>query len=129
VLYEVRKTRQVPGEALRRWFSDENFDLIVWYSSKGAICGFQLCYRLGPEEKALTWFADKGFSHNTVDDGEDRPGRSKMTPILVPDGEFEKAMVLKLFKAAGEEIDAGIVDFVESKLLEFARKERGITSP
>jgi hypothetical protein len=52
-----------------------------------------------------------------------------MTPILVSDGGFEKTTVLKLFKAAGEEIDAGIVDFVESKLLEFPRKERGITSP
>jgi len=31
MLSEIEHTRQIPNEGYRRWFTDESFDLIVWY--------------------------------------------------------------------------------------------------
>jgi hypothetical protein len=112
MLYEIENVRQIAGENFRRWFSDEIFDLIVWYSVRDQIIGFQLCYRSGIAEKALTWFHDKGYTHHSIDDGENHPSCFKMTPILVQDGVFESGYILNLFKEAGDKIDTEIVNFV-----------------
>lgn len=112
MLREVQKTRQITGEPYRRWFSDETFDLIVWYAAAGNIIGFQLCYRAWPEEKALTWLKGEGFSHNRIDEGERRPDLHKMTPILLPDGEFEAERVLEQFLAASSDLQSEVVGVV-----------------
>jgi hypothetical protein len=129
MLKEIQKTRQLAGEPLRRWFSNEVFDLIVWYGDPAAaldgdeasapdpsgattIVGFQLCYRDWPEEKALTWLKGEGFSHNRIDSGEGRPDHHKMTPILLPDGEFHAGQVREQFRAACVEIDPQVAETV-----------------
>lgn len=112
MLREVEKTRQIAGEPSRRWFSDEVFDLIVWYSAAVDIIGFQLCYRAWPNEKALTWLKGEGFSHNRIDQGEGRPDHHKMTPILLPDGAFDAQQVREQFRAASAEIDPGVAKLV-----------------
>jgi hypothetical protein len=116
MLKEVQKTRQITGEPHRRWFSDETFDLIVWYAAAGEIIGFQLCYRAWPDEKALTWLRGEGFSHNRIDQGEGRPDHHKMTPILLPDGEFDADRVLEQFQAASGDLDAEVVGMVTRAL-------------
>jgi hypothetical protein len=125
VLRETRNVRQIPGESPRRWFSDDFFDLIVWYSPRSDIEGFQLCYQKGRDEKALTWFKDAGFSHNRIDNGEGRPGRHKMTPILTPDGLFDKDHILGLFRKESTEIDFTIASFVSEKMMEYPTDHGG----
>jgi hypothetical protein len=45
MLTEVQNTRQIKNEGRRRWFTDSDFDLIVWYEAdSSSIAGFQLCY-------------------------------------------------------------------------------------
>jgi len=117
MLQEMKDIRQVPGEPYRRCFSDDFFDLFVWFSPSGSIIGFQLCYDKGPNEKALTWFRDSEFSHERVDDGESIPYHYKMTPILMPDGSFDKDTVLRKFKEASTEIDSTVADFVCTKIM------------
>jgi hypothetical protein len=112
MLKEVEKTRQIAGEPYRRWFSDAVFDLIVWYAAAGEIIGFQLCYRAWPDEKALTWLKGEGFSHNRIDSGEGRPDHHKMTPILLPDGEFDAGQVHRQFRAASADIDPQVIETV-----------------
>ncbi len=116
MLREIRQARQTAGEEPRRWFRDDRIDLIVWYAVPKGITGFQLCYRLDGEEKALTWLAGRGFSHDRVDDGEGRPDDYNMTPMLVGDGAFDTEKVLQMFEAACLEMDSVIVDFVVGKL-------------
>ena len=111
MLYELNHTRQIEGEHFRRWFSDEVFDLIVWYSEQSVISGFQLCYRFGNIERALTWYDTRGFSHTVVDDGDSWGAGFKMTPILLAGGNFNKDKVLSLFLEAAAEIDQNIVIF------------------
>lgn len=112
MLQEVKHVRQIPGEPFRRWFTDNMFDLIVWHDPDHHVTGFQLCYREDADHKALTWQRDSGFTHKRVDDGEGRPFRPKMTPILVPDGVFERDHVLTLFENESKEIDPDVVSIV-----------------
>jgi len=119
MLKEIQDTRQIPGEPFRRWFTGSYMDLIVWYDDdRSSIFGFQLCYRKGVEDKALTWYRHRGFSHTTVDDGEGRPGQYKMSPIMIPDGVFHSENVHKLFQSKSKLIDQEIVEFVSQKIEE-----------
>lgn len=118
MLREVNDVQQVPGDPIRRWFTNPDFDLIIWYDDDRNIIGFQLCYRLGPEQKALTWLENKGFSHKNIDDGEGLPMRPKMTPILVPDGIFDSTYVSKSFREAATELEPEITAFVLDKIAE-----------
>jgi hypothetical protein len=116
MLHEVEKVRQIPGEGPRRWFSDQYFDLIVWYEKNGSVLGFQLCYDKFEKERALTWRRDRGFSHEKVDDGEGRPGEPKSTPILLPDGLFDASAITARFRKESAEIDPEVSRLVAKTL-------------
>jgi hypothetical protein len=118
MLEEIPNTRQYPGEPKRRWFRSETFDLYVWCGGENAFIGFQLCYRTGPVERALTWMEESGFSHAGVDDGEGDPGHYKGVPILVRDGLFPRDEVAGIFSSECSEIDPAVARFVEGKLRE-----------
>jgi hypothetical protein len=45
--------RQPRQEPRRRWFSGDDFDLIVWFDDLDAIAGFELCYDRSEVERAL----------------------------------------------------------------------------
>jgi len=111
MLSEIRNARQVEGEGFRRWFTDEYFDLIVWYGNDRSLIGFQLCYDKQQRERALTWTREHGFQHNSIDSGE-VPGHSKMTPIIIADGAFSRDTVAQRFRAACTDIDPAIASFV-----------------
>ncbi|MGA2642153.1 MAG: hypothetical protein ABSG21_14770 [Spirochaetia bacterium] len=111
MLTEIRNARQVEGEGFRRWFTDDYFDLIVWYNDERRLIGFQLCYDKQERERALTWTLEHGFQHNRIDSGE-VPGHSKMTPIIIADGAFNRDPVAERFRRAGTGIDPAIASFV-----------------
>ena len=112
MLKEFTHLKQIEGEHRRRWFSDDYFDLIVWYDEADTIVGFQLCYNIGKDEHAITWFRDKSFSHAKVDDGDDVVRLYKSSPILVADGEFNPQLVAEKFKEAAAEIDPEVAKLV-----------------
>jgi hypothetical protein len=120
MLVEYRNVRQVGGEGYRRWFSDDYFDLIVWYEgnrhSHRGISGFQLCYDRSGYERALTWQRGRGFSHEKVDTGEGGRIGPKSTPILVADGLFDASAIAGRFREASRGIDAEIVELVLDRL-------------
>lgn len=107
-------TTQVPNEPRRRWFRDENFDLIVWLADGGGIDGFQLCYSSAGVEHALTWTRTGGYRHNRIDDGE-AGALKNQTPILVADGRFPASEVISGFERHSEQIDATIRALVIAK--------------
>jgi len=125
MLEEIKQTRQISGDPFRRWFSDNTFDLIVWYDPTDSITGFQLCYCKGMNEHALTWREGKGFSHNRIDDGEGRPASPKMTPILVPDGTFDKDNVLALFQEKSKTIDPALAEVVTEAIKKYPQGKEG----
>ena len=118
MLVEEKEVRQIQNEGFRRWFTDENFDLIIWYEND-EIIGFQLCYDKKNEERALTWHKENRYMHNKIDNGES-PYSNKMTPILVSDGIFNKSEVAEKFRENAMKMEYGLVSFVYKKLLEYS---------
>lgn len=119
MLQEVSQVRQIANENPRRWFSSADMDLTVWLDGDGGISGFELCYDKGRDERAVRWFADKGFVHERVDDGENRPGRFKGTPILMPDGLFSAQVIAERFRKESTAIDETVAAFVHEKILHY----------
>jgi hypothetical protein len=115
MLTEIRNARQINGEGTRRWFTDEFFDLIVWYGDTGAPTGFQLCYDKQEHERAITWTEAHGFQHNRIDSGE-VPGHAKMTPVVVADGAFDRDPVVKRFQKASQGLPPDVTAFVSRTL-------------
>ena len=122
MLQEIPHVQQIAGEPQRRWFTDPDLDLIVWLRESTQIVGFQLTYAKNHSPHALTWRQSYGFRHDCVDEGEDRPGRYKSSPILVPDGAFDNRSTLEQFSQAAAYVDTWIVEFVSQKLMEYQGK-------
>ncbi|MDC7233679.1 MAG: hypothetical protein PQJ58_10640 [Spirochaetales bacterium] len=92
MLVEIENVRQIPGDDKRRWFVDENTDLIVWFDqTESEITGFQLCYDKKSVQRCLTW--------------QQRDG-GKTT--LSADGRYSKKRVIRLFNS----ISAGLPDTI-----------------
>lgn len=120
MLREIEDVRQFPDEGKRRWFADRDMDLIVWYPDNGSseIIGYQLCYDKQESEHALTWYKERGFVHNRVDDGE-VPFSSKMTPVLVLDGLPPMQKIIDAFSTASEMVETPLRDHVLKTLREY----------
>ena len=103
---------------IRRWFSDDDFDLIVWSDHDNAVSGFQLCYDKQRSERALTWRQKYGFRHERVDSGETNPAKNQ-SPILVPDGVCPIVELTELFLSRSQGVDPLIRSFVTAKLREY----------
>jgi len=101
------------GEGYRRLFTDEFFDLYIWYDKKdGDPTGFQLNYSVRDDPHSLTCSMGGSCTHARIDEGEDAPGHFKGTPILVSDGVFEKDPVLERFLAASLNLDTKMRDVI-----------------
>jgi len=121
MLAEFQNVRQIPNEGHRRWFTDNNLDLIVWYDDESHLTGFQLCYDKTGRERALTWTRENGFQHNRVDAGE-TPGHFKMTPVIVADGQFNAGPIAELFRRESSDIDPAVSRFVYSAVRGYPKR-------
>ena len=119
MLRELKNVMQIDGEPSRRWFTARGFDLIVWTDANNSFVGFQVCYPLGRETKALTWHVKRGFTHRTVDMGENGACGHTMTPILVPDGVCQRQTVLDVLAKSKSYMDTEVRKFVRTKVMEF----------
>lgn len=119
MLKEMKDIRQIPGEPPRRWFSDDYFDLIVWFGTDGSVWGFQLCYDREAAPRALTWTKTDGYAHSGIEDGEGPGGVHKASPILVRDGLFDAGSVGAKLAAAAGGLPPEILAFVLQKTAAF----------
>jgi len=117
MLNEVAPSRSM-REPRRRWFSDDDFDLVVWFSDSGSIAGFELCYDKSHAERALIWSSSGGYGHFRVDTGERTPLKN-LTPILVADGALAKDRVIAGFLEVSKNLDPAIRSFVIARLQEY----------
>lgn len=107
MLYEIKGVKQDSIEFEKRWFFDHEIDLLIWCDTKNEITGFQLCYDKLKDPHALTWFKDKGYNHNRIDDyREDKIGRRRGSPILLADGKFEIEKIAEVFFRQSKNIDS-----------------------
>ncbi|MGE5490302.1 MAG: hypothetical protein ACM31P_03355 [Actinomycetota bacterium] len=109
---EIPHVRQIPGEPKRRWFSSKDFDLILWLAEDHGFSGFELCYDKSFGEHSIIWTRASGFRHMAVDDGEQRYGKHKASPVLVPDGVFDVRLVHAAFAEASTSLPTEVSQFV-----------------
>jgi len=121
-MIEIKNVHQKTGDSFRRWFSDNYFDLIIWYNDEKEIIGFQLCYDIKENEKAIT-YSDGKFSHNKIDQGEDNPNKNR-TPILVADGIFDEIKVLPKFEESAKNLENEIKEYVFRKITEYIGRKK-----
>ena len=119
MLTEIKNTRQIPGEGIRRWFRDEEIDLIVWYADDGAVEGFQLCYDKSKHERALTWRKTGSFQHHAVDSGEPAAGGPKMSPVLVADGVVDSRRIERIFARRCEGVPKELAAQISNIILNY----------
>ena len=122
---EFTNVRQIPGEPRRRWFTCEDLELVVWFDESDDPMGFQLCYKNGGSEYAVTWNPDRGFSHKMIDDGEQRPGKHKATPILVSGALASARLINERFAQVSAGLPVTIAEFIGKKLREGAEYVSG----
>ncbi len=117
MLLEVRNVQQVSGEPTRRWYFSHEQDLLIWIGDDGKPVAFQLSYGKYHDEHAIRWKAGRGFSHYSVDDGE-QSAAANNTPMLISDGVFKAAHVLTRFRELSAEMPREFADFVCARLRE-----------
>lgn len=115
----TKYVEQIPGEPHKRWFEDSYFDLLVWENETGQIVEFQLYYDKLHNQRSLIWKKQAGFMHSKVDDGENKPGKYKSTPILVEDGVFDIVTIPEKFKNKSRDIDTKVSTFVYNKIKKY----------
>ena len=114
MLSENRSVKQERA-GRRRWFEDDEMELIVWYRATGDVEGFQICYGRPNAGRALTWRSGTGFAHDRIDAGDATPLKNE-TPILAPDGAIPWAEVTALFHDHSLELEAPLRELVLKKL-------------
>jgi len=122
MLHEKQNVRQIPGEPLRRWFADDYFELIVWFSPSQEIEAFELSYEVQGDWQAIKWSPLKGCHHYQIDAGEGRAYKPQAVPTLQLDSNFSKAemrAIYQKFQAASQGIDSDIARFVAQQILRY----------
>jgi hypothetical protein len=107
---------ELDGDLIKRWFTDEFFDLYVWFDKQGEIASFQLCYDKPRDEQAFTWKRLSTYYPQRVYDGEYSPGKNKSTLVLLSDGAIDIRFVAHRFFPECKSIDREIAEFVYKAL-------------
>lgn len=106
MLVEIEGVRQIPEDGPRRWFVDENMDLIIWYQPDlSTITGFQLCYDKKSVQRCLTW----------------QRGEGSKSSILSADGQFSMKRVIRLFETACGKLPDKELNLIRHCLIETER--------
>jgi hypothetical protein len=117
-LTEIPAPPQVPGAPVRRWFTSESLDLIIWLDKGATVLAFQLCYGKPLQENALEWRQDSGYSHLKVDDGSTTNMGHKRTPVMHNMGLGNAAALLQQLESVRSHLPEAIFSFVRERLLE-----------
>lgn len=117
MLYEINHVDQKEADWQRRWFFDREMDLLLWLRD-GEIRGFQLCYDKTGDPRALTWFAERGFAHNRVEERDEKRGVFRGSPLLLRNGVWDPRRLAAQFQSKSAGLEAGIATFVYEKILQ-----------
>lgn len=128
MLSEIRSARSNPGEPPRRWFHSDRMDLFVWTLPNQKTVRFQLTYEALHEEKALTWDAEGGFTHDRIDSGISA-GRHPGSPLLCYEPDVDIASLVDAFEEHSADIDPSVRAFVLAKLHNYHAPHDGRSPP
>ena len=115
-LREWKDIHQRPGEDRRRCFTNETFELFLFYGPDGAVRDVHLLYLLeGSSLHALLWSPDRGYAHHSVDAGErDGYTHNMGRSFSGAEVDFDKAAVLDRFTRAAGGLEPEVRDLALS---------------
>lgn len=117
MFFEIQKVKQEPGAPYRRWFHAEDMDLSVWLEDSRPV-RFQLSYNRHLGEKSIIWSQESGFSHFSIDDGEQHPGHYKASPIVTGYLPLDFSQAIEAFQKNVNSVADDLFQFVLKKLKE-----------
>jgi len=103
MLQELKNVKQIDGEAFRRWFVDDDLELILWYDDAKKLEGFQICYDKRAGTRTITW------KRITSSDGDTKS-------VLLSDGPYNKSRLLAMMKASTPSLDEKLRTFILGRL-------------
>ncbi len=113
MLYEIKYAKQLENEPIRRIFSDDFFDLYIWYDNSNII-GFQLCYDVKTyNEHAISWF-DNNYKHLKA--------KKYFSGLMIKDGFLDKVSLIKRFENESKNLESNIKDFVVDKISNYTNE-------
>ena len=116
MLREIQKIAYEPGMH-RRWFQDDDFDVFLWLTPSGEVTSFQVCYSIGPDERALAWHQHAGLFHDGMNGG------AIASPPAFDLARFEEA-ALGLPRTVRITVKRHIREYVEGRLPAASRRRR-----
>ncbi len=96
MLREIPSSRKRINGLTRRWFTNEIFDLFIFFNKNNMLVQFQLCYIKRDNEHVISWSEKSGYAHDRIDTGRDMPGRAG-SPLFVSNGFCDIDTVKKTF--------------------------------
>jgi hypothetical protein len=115
MLREIQNVKEIPGQGVRRWFSDENLDLFVWYDASQRILGFQLCFDKNTRaERALTFTEAEGYCLDHV--SAESSVCDMASPVLVGAGEVSRRQLLAELGERGASLERSLYEYLWEKL-------------
>lgn len=116
-LIEISPPGQRAGATLRRWFTSDTLDLIVWMDPEARLQAFQFCYGKPLAEHALEWRQDSGLQHLVVDDGSVGEMGHKRSPMITQaNGRGPLRTLLHLLDEVGASLPPEIYGPVRERL-------------
>ncbi len=116
-MYEISHVRQVPGERRRRWFSSQEFDLVVTEDGSGQPRAFELYYDIYSAEQGGVLCREDGALLHCGVDASRGPGGSPATGMIVSRRTvFNAHHIIPRFLDRAAHLPPGIVAWVSEKL-------------
>ena len=116
MLREISSTRQNNNHKLKRWFTDANMDLFIWFKDQVPVC-FQFSYKDSAQEHAISWHINHGFDHSLVRSKNYRT--QYRLPASTSTTDFNPARAARAFLQASDQIETTLADFIFARLLEY----------
>jgi len=119
MLQEIASTHRINNRKPKRWFTDSDMDLFIWFEKQRPIC-FQLSYNKRQNEHSISWHIDAGFSHSLINP------KKRLTKYRHPatassecECNFNPVSTARDFLQASDCIEATLADFIFARLIEY----------
>ncbi|MDH3343073.1 MAG: hypothetical protein OEM07_05050 [Gammaproteobacteria bacterium] len=119
MLQEIASTHRSSHRKPKRWFTDSDMDLFIWFEKQRPVC-FQLSYDKRQHEHSISWHIDAGFSHSSIN-AETRHTKYQQPKSSSSTGEpnFNSRYIAREFLLASQHIQTSIADFIFARLIEY----------
>lgn len=123
MLREITRIRQTNTSSTRRWFTDDDMDLYLWFDRDQPV-RFHLAYNKQATERSLSWEQDKGYSHTQFDPSSVLMLFYGIPPEEIEQEEINAAQLAHRFLHSSDHIEATLADFIYARLLEYPGRHR-----